>query len=341
MPNGHSEIVAIADDLTGALETGAKFAARGIAATAVTQFDSPAQIGCPVLIADTESRHLPADEVAERIRHVATLARDMAVQLLYKKTDSTLRGNIAAELMALLELFPGRRLVYAPAYPELGRTVKQGRLFVHGRPVHETEFAKDPLAPVRDCSIRDLLGGVPALILDGDCNEDIDEAAKMIWQDSAPRLCAGPAALAGALAHQMSSPVVEVNMPKLSRCLVVNGSLHPASLKQIMTAAQRGVFGDNWKLLEENVEGAGTERALRLGECVRRLLASSHFDGLIVFGGNTAFGISNALGCASFEVIGEVTAGVAVSRSGGLWWITKAGGFGPPDILNTIRGRLT
>ena len=59
-------------------------------------------------------------------------------ELIYKKTDSTLRGNIAAELRALADLFPTWRIGYAPAYPALGRTVKNGVLYVDDVPVSET-----------------------------------------------------------------------------------------------------------------------------------------------------------------------------------------------------------
>jgi uncharacterized protein YgbK (DUF1537 family) len=64
-------------------------------------------------------------------------------------------------------------------------------------------------------------------------------------------------------------------------------------------------------------------------------------DALVVFGGDTAFGIHKALGGQPFEVWGEVLPGVPLSRSGDLFWITKAGGFGAADVLCGIRRILT
>jgi uncharacterized protein YgbK (DUF1537 family) len=180
------------------------------------------------------------------------------------------------------------------------------------------------------------------LILDGECNQDIDLAARGIVEGPPPQICAGPAALAGALAaHIGDRAEAKVTFPHVARSLVVNGSLHPASLQQIAVAAAEGFFDENWKALNEAVEGSGSERALQIGGCVRRVLDSAHFDALVVFGGDTAFGIHRALGAHPFEPIGEIAPGVALSRSRGLLWITKAGGFGPPDILATIRKRLT
>lgn len=334
--------IGIADDLTGALEIGAKFADQGLPATIVTDLRSLPRCACSVLVVDTETRHLSAAEAAARTREVASFARELSLRLIYKKTDSTLRGNIAAEFGAIQSVFPERRIVYVPAYPDMGRTVKGGRLLVHGRPVHETEFAYDRGSPVRDCRIRNMLGDVPALVLDGESNADIEAAAHSIVEQAPPQICAGPAAFAQALAHQMGSPSErKIPLPRVSRCLVVNGSLHPASIQQMALAREQSLFDNDWKAFDDPVEGSGGPRALHVGECVRRTLAAARFDAVVVFGGDTAFGIHLALGSNPFEAIGEIAAGVPVSRSGNLLWVTKAGGFGPPDILRTIRERLT
>jgi uncharacterized protein YgbK (DUF1537 family) len=331
--------VAIADDLTGALEIGAKFAAHGLRSIVTTTVESKGRFKAPVLVIDTETRHASAQEAAMHTRRAAAVAHERSAQLVYKKTDSTLRGNIAVEFEALQAVFPNRRIVYAPAYPELGRTVKDGRLFVHGIPVNESDFANDRWSQVRDSSVHALVRNVNVLVMDGECREDIEHAASLILAEAAPRICAGPAGLAGELARMMGSETV-TPFPPVARCLVVNGSLHPASIAQITVARQAEVFDHNWKLLDEPVEGSGTERAARVGECVRRVLKMHNFDAVIIFGGETAFGIHRALGAEPFEALGEIEPGVAVSRSGGLIWVTKAGGFGPPDMLKTIRERL-
>jgi len=336
-------ILGIADDLTGALETGAKFAGRGLGARVTTEVavSSPPEV--PVLVIDTETRHLPAGEAATVVRDAAESALRFAPWLVYKKTDSTLRGNIAAEFRALLESMPHRPLIYAPSYPEMGRTVKRGRLFVGGLPVHETAFAADPLDPVRESDIGVLLGAVPAVVLDGESYADVLAAAARIIAADSPPLCAGPAALAGALAQCLAPPDRgEVRaLPRLPRCLVVNGSLHPASAAQVALARTGRCFEGGWRYFDDDFEGAGLDRARQTGERVRRWMENSPVDALVVFGGDTAFGIHRALAGKPFEAWGEVLPGVPVSRCGGLCWVTKAGGFGAPDILCEIRRRLT
>src|SRR5271165_5976312 len=90
-------ILALADDLTGALETGAKFAGQGLGARVTTEIAMSRAPEVPVLVIDTETRHLPAGEAAGVVRHATKAALRFAPWLVYKKTDSTLRGNIAAE----------------------------------------------------------------------------------------------------------------------------------------------------------------------------------------------------------------------------------------------------
>jgi uncharacterized protein YgbK (DUF1537 family) len=128
-------ILVLADDLTGALEAGAKFAGQGIRTLVSTELSLRPK-GCDesigVLVIDAETRHLPAAEAGQRVWELAHAAGEQGFRYLYKKTDSTLRGNIASELGALAEAFPGSALLYAPAYPRMGRTVKRGMLYVHG-----------------------------------------------------------------------------------------------------------------------------------------------------------------------------------------------------------------
>jgi uncharacterized protein YgbK (DUF1537 family) len=218
-------IGSLADDLTGALEIGAKFAAAGIAATVSTRlaWDRDATVS----VIDTETRHAPPAEAAGIIQRLAREAG--GVRLIYKKTDSTLRGNIGAELTALAAAFPGSRVVYVPAYPRMGRTVRRGTLLVHGVPVHETEFARDPLNPVRQSHVPTLAGEC-VTVIDAETDADIARAAGELLHAEGTLLAAGPAALAEAVAARIDLPRSLVPpFPRARQCLVVNGSLHPLS----------------------------------------------------------------------------------------------------------------
>jgi uncharacterized protein YgbK (DUF1537 family) len=293
-------------------------------------------VNIQVAVFDTETRHRAP---AEAYTIVKGITQQCNPELIYKKTDSTLRGNIGAELRAILHSFPDRRVTYAPAYPDLGRTVRNGQLYVRGVPVHQTEFAADELNPIRSSDVAGVLDGVPATILDGESNEDIWRAAALILSGP-PGIAAGPAALAAALAGQLSGNGHPVRpFPKLSRCLIVNGSRHPASLAQIEFAKNNGCFENGWDYFESAAAGDGMTRAAQTGTLVSQVI--HRYEAVIVFGGDTAYGIHSALGSEPFDPFGELLPGVPLSRSKELYWITKAGGFGAPDILCDIRRRLT
>lgn len=317
-------IRALADDLTGALEVGAKFAAAGIESTVGTHLTWDNRTTASVI--DTETRHMPAAVAAEIVGRLAREA--VGARLVYKKTDSTLRGNIGAELAALAAGFPGSRVAYVPAYPLMGRTVRNGILLVHGVPVHETEFARDPLNPVRDSHVPSLAGEC-AQVFDAETDADIARVADELLRMHETLLAAGPAALAEALAARIGGTSVQSAFPKARRCLVINGSLHPLSARQAAMACDGA-----WTIVHDGAPGVG-ERVLRLVDNV---------DALIIFGGDTAFEILRVLGCPVLRPIGEIVPGVPLSLTpyGGrdLIIMTKAGGFGPIDILAQMRNLL-
>ena len=118
------QVLAIADDTTGALEVGAQFAADGVQSF-VTARPRLAG-GSTALVVDTQSRHIKPGRAADRVVRIATAAVSAGIRHVFKKTDSTLRGNISAEFQALLGVFPESVLVYVPAYPRMGRVVTGG-----------------------------------------------------------------------------------------------------------------------------------------------------------------------------------------------------------------------
>ena len=146
-------LLVIADDFTGACDTAAQFAQPG-APCAVCFAD---RLLPEAVIVDTESRHLAPSAAAERTRLVATAPAFSTRSVVFKKIDSTFRGNVAAELEALLRCHPRRVALVAPAFPAAGRATVAGRCVVNGLPLDRTEFARDPHAPVRTSEIASLV----------------------------------------------------------------------------------------------------------------------------------------------------------------------------------------
>lgn len=330
-------ILTVADDLTGALEVGAIFASQGIDAKVsfATGQDASA------VILDIETRHL-SPAAAESKSFDSAVAN---VPLIYKKTDSTLRGNIGPEFQGLARAYGNPRIAYVPAYPRMGRTVRAGCLYVNGVSVHETAFGRDALNPVPGCRILDLLGSdIDCEIFDGETDWDVDQAAEHILAGTRYRIVAGPAAIAEALARRINVPRESVSrLPEVRRCLVVNGSRHQTSIEQINNALASHCIGLDdsapWQLVRsvDGETGDANDFARATARTVRSMLTKGSYDALMVFGGDTAYSIVTELGCSTLKPLGEVIPGVACTMAAGSTLITKAGGFGGIDVVRQIQ----
>ena len=134
----------LADDLTGAADCAVAFGRRGLSA-AVTwgQADNLRDRHEPILAFDAASRGLPAEAAAAR--HADALASGpLSGRVLFKKIDSTLRGQPAAEIaatLACLKSTSGPAIgVLAAAFPATGRTTLDGRILVDGRALEESDL---------------------------------------------------------------------------------------------------------------------------------------------------------------------------------------------------------
>ena len=142
VPEMSARWLILADDLTGAADCAIAFRRRGSAA-AVIWGDAAPDDRVPILSYDADSRNLSAQAAAGR--HAALLQRlHSADRRLFKKIDSTMRGQPAAEsaaTLAHLRNWSGQPAfgVLAPAFPATGRTTVDGRMRVGGRPLEEAE----------------------------------------------------------------------------------------------------------------------------------------------------------------------------------------------------------
>ena len=188
-----AKLLVLADDFTGALDTGVQFSSRGIS-TFVTVKDNTGfsstvnptfetEVSNDIIsvasdmqrcgkveddlftnqepyvcIVDLESRHIPAEDAAGKVHRIVNNALHSGVEYFYKKTDSTLRGNIGAELSAMLKASDSGCLAFVPAYPKAGRTTRNGYQLVNDVPLHNTVFAKDPLNPIDESYIPAIIG---------------------------------------------------------------------------------------------------------------------------------------------------------------------------------------
>jgi 4-hydroxythreonine-4-phosphate dehydrogenase len=133
------QLLILADDLSGAADCGIACAASGLA-TFVAFGAAPAGHGADVLAIDADTRARPPHEAAAT---TARLLRDRGDGVrLFKKLDSTLRGNWPEELAAIRAIRPQAPIVLAPAFPATGRTTAGGRQFLDGVPLETSELGR-------------------------------------------------------------------------------------------------------------------------------------------------------------------------------------------------------
>lgn len=167
------DALVVADDLTGATDTGHSFAARGYRTIVRLDpnFDTSEAV---VSVVDTDSRYAGATEAAER---VVDAVKQHDADTVYKKVDSTLRGNIRAEIVAAATAMDADAAAVAPAFPSNGRVTAAGYHLVDGALVTDTEAGNDPDKPAPTSSLPRLLDGEIGTVVHADAKRVAGGAA--------------------------------------------------------------------------------------------------------------------------------------------------------------------
>lgn len=147
----------LADDFTGANDTGVKLTKHGYKVSVglegiVIDFENEGSF-----VIDTETRNLTAKQAEDVIFKLTSQIDFSKFDFIYKKIDSTLRGNIQSELKALTKSYNPELVVFAPALPSMDRIIKDGFLYVREVRANKTDLTKDPLKPLRDDNVFNIV----------------------------------------------------------------------------------------------------------------------------------------------------------------------------------------
>lgn len=265
-------LLIIADDFTGALDTGVQFAASGANTRVVTSADYDFRQVNPevqVLVMDAETRHLSSTEAYNIVYEITQKAVAQKIPYLYKKTDSALRGNIGSELTAMLEAAGGKTLSFLPAFPKMKRWTKEGIHYIDGIPVNESVFGKDPFEPVTCSHIPEIIGNqsqvkvsvraarncnVPIiensdenhkepefLVWDAETDEELVALGHYLYETDQMHLTAGCAGFAAVLPGLLGlKGERRPDIKLISKFLVICGSVNPITAAQLDYAEKHG-----------------------------------------------------------------------------------------------------
>jgi len=175
----------IADDLTGASDTGIQYHKAGHSvylSLSTEHLDVPDDAN--VVVINNDSRYLNSEKAYNRVFQSAIECKAKGITKFYKKIDSTMRGNIKGEIDALLDALDCPAAIIAPSAPDNKRTVKGGNCFIGEILIHNCESGKDILNPVKSSYIPDhfLSNGInhSVVLRVEDLNKSFSELKKMI-----------------------------------------------------------------------------------------------------------------------------------------------------------------
>ncbi len=155
---------AIADDFTGATDLANTWVKEGVKVVQIIGVPKPdTDIGdAEAVVVALKSRTAPVDDaVRQSLDALAWLRAAGAQQIVFKicsTFDSTAQGNIGPVADALTDALAAPIALICPAFPENGRTVYKGYLFVGDVLLSESPMRDHPLTPMRDANLARLMG---------------------------------------------------------------------------------------------------------------------------------------------------------------------------------------
>ncbi|WP_340027906.1 four-carbon acid sugar kinase family protein [Paenibacillus sp. FSL H7-0940] len=151
------KLAIIADDLTGANDSGVQLARHGLKTSVLFNIDEGPLTRYDAVVFDTDSRSISSQEAYDRVYQAAELLTNNGFETIFKKMDSTMRGNIGIEIDAVYDVVKPDFMMIAPGYPKNNRTILKGIHYLNGVPLADTEIAHDPKTPVTISYLPDLL----------------------------------------------------------------------------------------------------------------------------------------------------------------------------------------
>lgn len=257
------QIVIIADDLTGACDTGVKFRQLGLKTKVLVSPDSASVLQenpASVISINTDTRSVAGEQAAAVVEKLAGQLVSQGDYFYYKKVDSVLRGNIGSELEALFRVLKPDFALVAPAFPATGRWLKHGLLSIGSK--ENPQLQIDALKHISDSTdrkcghidldtvrqgsaaviekVEDLYAqGCTVILADTWCEIDLETLADVVLRMGKRCLSVGSAGLASHLARYLTdSDIQEADIDAApgaaeGALVVVVGSRHPVTVKQV------------------------------------------------------------------------------------------------------------
>ena len=304
----------IADDLTGACDTGVKLMNLGYETEVIIDSDNCSSLTknkSHIFSVNTNTRSVNPDEAYRRVRQAVEDVKKKGIDRFYKKVDSVLRGNIGREIDAMFDAMDYELAIIAPALPDNGIIINNGKLYdckeYSPIAIHKL-IAKDVVCSTtaRSCGMVDLsiirqgkdaikskiaklyAEGNTIILLDTEVNEDLALIAKAINEIEFKTLPVGSAGLIRFLwPSQNDYKALENNAyitkAAEARILVAAGSIHPATIAQIQQLNKRDDISTCTFSVKDITSENAYERVEELvGNVIKEFICTGESFGIMV-----------------------------------------------------------
>jgi uncharacterized protein YgbK (DUF1537 family) len=270
----------IADDLTGGADAGAQFAKRGLRTLLISLLDDvkvdfSKHRHQDVLVINTDSRGLSPEKAFLKVSNLLKRFDQKLFPIIYKKIDSTLRGNVGCEIDAILKETKRPLCFMAPSYPEQNRTLVGGILIVGEKPLALTEVARNTASPIQESHVYRILQnqsqnnvgwidlthvassherlrktvdeerkkGNQIIIFDAVSRGDLKNIVEAAFYVDRIPLFVGSAGLAEEVAKKLSPPKAKASqkIKPLKHILIVSGTASSVTHQQLIQVERRPV----------------------------------------------------------------------------------------------------
>lgn len=239
-------IIVIADDITGAAEIAGIALKHGLDTVLTTEMSRP-QTEPDVLVFATDTRSGNETDAEKIVRHITNSISDADTNIIFKKTDSVLRGHIVTELKAIMDTLDFEEALLLPQNPSKGRVIKNGTYYINGLLLDKTDFNRDPEFPAQSSFVKELLKGKVEIlgikdtltqggkifIADSENNEDIKTQIDKVGKKT---LLAGGADLfTTLLQHKLQKEIIETNkkrIPVPKSAIIICGSTQSKNITE-------------------------------------------------------------------------------------------------------------
>ena len=358
----------IADDFTGANDVALQLSKYGIKVESLIGLENLPKY----FVYSTETRNAKEKDAKKKIEYTYKSLKMKNVDKIYKKIDSTLRGNIKAEIEVLLEhLEYNEKIVVVLPFPKLGRIVKKGKLWIDGIELKNTSFAKDPYWKLESSNVLDYFGGElmsleelhsenaenfleskreRIIVFEAETNEDLDKISKLLIKKKMDKYLVASAGIMEFMLHNWGF--------KKEKILIVSGSCNKININQTKLFIEDcnpniyDYYVDEDKIVfEEGKEGyilrsirEGEERSNKDIEIIKRLIAQKakeicekeQIKKIVLSGGDISIAFMEEFGITKLEILSEIETGVAFGINGNWQLIMKPGGYGTEEVYKKM-----